>query len=91
MGLKKRFWEGLCCSFLSSPLLCIKASGGLLRFIFRDVSNSFADLTSSSSKKIVTFLKGHHITYSGAQNDPYDQLFFTAVLGDVLTLDKNNS
>ena len=46
MGLKKRFWEGLCCSFLSSPLLCIKASGGLLRFIFRDVSNSFADLTS---------------------------------------------
>ena len=29
--------------------------------------------------------------YSGAQNDPYDQLFFTAVLGDVLTLDKNNS
>ena len=38
--LKKRFWEGLGCSFLSCLLLCIKASGGLLRFIFRDVSNS---------------------------------------------------
>ena len=33
----------------------------------------------------------HHSIYSGTRNDVDTTAVFTAVLGDVLTLDKNNS